>query len=167
MIHHVLAERRFTPPGMVFPVSSVMLGRIDDYRRTLQEHSGPLMECIEWRPTARRNIEVTNDTADLYRYFDATATAEFLYGCVERTVAHDLPLEIDYLRRHDKAVRQIMERVEMPNRLAADFVMFVRQNDGTLPQRRREREFRALSDDEAEDLKEIVRDVFEGYAYRG
>ena len=32
LIHHVLAERKFTPPGMVFPVSSVMLDRIDDYR---------------------------------------------------------------------------------------------------------------------------------------
>ena len=28
LIHHVLAERRFTPAGMVFPVSSVMLDRI-------------------------------------------------------------------------------------------------------------------------------------------
>ncbi len=25
LIHHVLAERKYTPPGMVFPVSSVML----------------------------------------------------------------------------------------------------------------------------------------------
>ena len=32
LIHHVLAERKFTPPGMVLPVSSVMLDRIDDYR---------------------------------------------------------------------------------------------------------------------------------------
>ena len=43
LIHHVLAERRFTPPGMVFPVSPVMLDRIDAYRMTLQAHSGPLM----------------------------------------------------------------------------------------------------------------------------
>ncbi|MDQ2711738.1 MAG: hypothetical protein M3Y24_05780 [Acidobacteriota bacterium] len=39
LIHHVLAERRLTPPGMVFPMSSVMLDRIDDYRTTLQAHS--------------------------------------------------------------------------------------------------------------------------------
>ena len=32
LIHYVLAERKFTPPGMVVPVSSVMLDRIDDYR---------------------------------------------------------------------------------------------------------------------------------------
>ena len=42
LIHHVLAERRFTPAGMVFPVSSVMQDRIDDYRSTQQTHTGPL-----------------------------------------------------------------------------------------------------------------------------
>jgi Fic family protein len=51
LIHHVLAERKYTPPGMVFPVSSVMLDRIDDYCTTLQAHSAPLMDVIEWRPT--------------------------------------------------------------------------------------------------------------------
>ena len=41
LIHHVLAERKFTPPRMVFPVSAVMLDRIDNYRDTLRAHSGP------------------------------------------------------------------------------------------------------------------------------
>jgi hypothetical protein len=82
LIHHVLAERKFTPPGMVFPVSSVMLDRIEDYRTILQSHSGALMPYIDWRPTLVRNVEVLNDTADLYRYYDATAAAEFLYAGV-------------------------------------------------------------------------------------
>ncbi len=160
LIHHVLAEREFTPPGMIFPVSAVMLDRIDDYRRTLQGHSGPLMPCINWRPTADRNVEVFNDTADLYRYFDCTAEAEFLYACVARTVEHDLPEEIDHLRRHDKAQRRIMEAVEMPDRLARDLIMFLRQNDGKLPKRRREREFVALSDDEVAHIEAICEEVF-------
>ncbi|WP_312002417.1 Fic family protein [Bradyrhizobium hereditatis] len=117
LIHHVLAERKFTPPGMVFPVLSVMLDRIDDYRNTIQSHSRPLMDFIDWKPTADRNVEVLNDTADLYRYFDCTDEAEFLYQCVKRTVEHDLPHEIDYLRRHDEARRKIMDTVEMPDRL--------------------------------------------------
>ena len=49
LIHHVLAERKYTPLGMVFPVSSVMLDRIDEYREMLQAHSAPLMNFIEWR----------------------------------------------------------------------------------------------------------------------
>src|SRR6267378_2605552 len=117
LIHHVLAQRKFTPPGMVFPVSSVMLDRIDEYRTTLQGHSGPLMPFIDWRPTPDRNVEVLNDTADLYRYFDCTEAAEFLYACVTRTVEEDLPKEIDYLRRHDQAMGRIMNRVELPDRM--------------------------------------------------
>ena len=109
LIHHVLAERKFTPPGIVFPVSSVMLDRIDDYRATLRAHSGPLMPFIEWRPTPEHNVEVINQTADLYRYFDCTEEAEFLYACVRHTVEEDLPREIDYLRRHDEATRRIIE----------------------------------------------------------
>ncbi len=163
LIHHVLAERKFTPPGMIFPVSAVMLARIDDYRTTLLAHSGPLMPFIEWRPTPDPNVEVLNDTADLYRYFDCTQAAEFLYACVQRTVEVDLPREIDYLRRHDEALRRIMDTVEMPDRLAENLLMFIRQNGGTLPKRRRENEFKALEDKEVQQLEEIIRQAFEGF----
>jgi hypothetical protein len=163
LIHHVLAERKFTPPGMIFPVSSVMLDRIDDYRTTLQNHSGPLMTFIDWRTAPNRNVEVQNDTADLYRYYDCTAAAEFLYACVRRTVEHDLPDEIDYLRRHDEAIHRIMEAVEMPDRLAENLVMFIRQNHGTLSKNRRAGDYKELRDDEVTRLEEIVRDAFDGF----
>jgi hypothetical protein len=161
LIHHVLAERKFTPPGMVFPVSSVMLDRIDDYRSTLQGHSGPLMPYIEWRPTPERNIEVLNDTADLYRYYDCTAEAEFLYSCVRRTVEEDLPREIEYLRRHDEAIHRIMDVVEMPDRIAEDLVYYIRANKGALAKLRRKRQFQKLSDGEVAMMERIVREVFD------
>ncbi len=163
LIHHVLAERKFTPPGMVFPVSSVMLDRIDGYRATLQAHSGPLMPFIQWRPTPEHNVEVLNQTADLYRYFDCTGAAEFLYACVAGAVERDLPREIDYLRRHDLAIRRIMDAVEMPDRVAENLVMFVRQNNGSLSRKRREGEFEKLRDAEVTLLEGIVREAFEGF----
>jgi len=163
LIHHVLAERKYTPPGMVFPVSSVMLDRIDDYRKTLQTHSASLMDSIEWRPTAEQNVEVLNDTVDLYRYFDCTQAAEFLYACVQRTVERDLPREIDYLRRHDEAMARIMEMIEMPDRLAQNLILFIRQNDGALSNRKREQDFSALTDEEVHRLENIVQDAFDGF----
>ena len=108
-----------------------------------------------WRRRANRNVEVLGDTDDLYRYFDCTAEAEFLYACVARAVEHDLPEEIDYLRRHDEAQRRIMETVEMPDRLAQDLIAFIRRNDGKLPKRLREREFAALTDEEAAQIEAI------------
>ncbi|MHB8369301.1 MAG: Fic family protein [Leptospirales bacterium] len=167
LVHHVLAERKFTPLGMVFPVSSVMYDRIDDYRRTLMGHTGPLMEFIDWRPTPERNVEVLNDTADLYRYFDATQAAEFLYGCVQRTVEQDLPREIEYLRRRDDALRRIIDTVEMPNRLADNLLLFIRQNKGQLPKNRRTREFAKLTDKEVGLLEAIVREAFEDFEDTG
>ena len=117
LIHHVLAERKFTPPGMIFPVSSVMLDRIDDYRTTLQNHSSPLMAFIDWRPTPDRNVEVLNDTADLYRYFDSTGAAEFLYACVLRTVQQDsCHGRLTICAVTTKALSRVMEAVEMPDR---------------------------------------------------
>lgn len=163
LIHHVLAERKFSPPGVVFPVSSVMLDRIEDFRSTLQAHSSPLMPYIEWRPTERQNVEVLNDTTDLYRYFDATDNAEFLYSCVQRTVDHDLPREIEYLRRHDEALQRIMSIVEMPDRVAEDVLMFIRQNEGSFPNRRRQKDFSALTDQEVKALETAVNEAFEGF----
>lgn len=163
LIHHVLAARKYTPPGMVFPVSSVMLDQIDDYRKTLQAHSAPLMDFIEWRPTAEHNVEVLNDTADLYRYFDCTEAAEFLYACVRRTVEHDLPGEIDFIRRHDEAMTRIMDAIEMPDHLAQNLILFIRQNNGTLSKRKREKDFSALTNEEVRSLENIIQDIFEGF----
>ncbi len=163
LIHHVLAERKFTPPGMVFPVSTVMLDRIDLYRDTLRSHSGPLMNFIEWRPTPERNVEVLNDTADLYRYFDSTEAAEFLYACVERAVDKDLPEEIDFLRRNDEAKRRIMDTIEMPDQMVENLIRFIRLNEGKLGRKRREGEFAPLTDQEVRDIEAIVQDAFSGF----
>jgi hypothetical protein len=51
----------------------------------------------------------------------------------------------------------------MPDHLAENLLMFIRQNGGTLPKRRRETEFKALDDNEVRQLEEIVREVFEGF----
>jgi len=161
LVHHILAERGYSPQGMIFPVSSVMKDRITDYRATLEAHSAPLMDCIDWRPTPDGNVEVTNDTADLYRYYDCTAAAEFLYSCVERTVEEDLPDEIDYLARHDRALSAIMERVALPDRLAQNLIRFIRQNDGHLSERKKENFFAELTPGEVQDLEAIVNDAFD------
>ncbi len=161
LIHHVLAERGFTPPGMVFPVSAVMLDRINVYRDTLRAHSAPLMNFIEWRATAQRNVEVLNDTSDLYRYFDCTEAAEFLYGCVARAADEDLPREIDFLRRNDEAMRRIMNLIEMPDRVTENLIRLIRLNEGKLGRKRREGEFEKLTDHEVLSIEAIVREAFE------
>ena len=162
LIHHTLADRKFSPPGILFPVSSVMLDWIEPYGDTLKDHSGPLMEFIEWSPTPEGNVQVTNDTVDLYRYFDCTQESEFLYSCVERTVKKDLPNEIEFLSRRDEAITNIMNIVEMPDRTAEQLVHYIQRNDGKLPKSRR-KEFKALTDAELGKLENTVRRAFKGF----
>src|SRR6202034_4292142 len=77
LIHHVLAQRGFNPSGIVFPISASILERLDDYRAVLEDYSRRLLPVIDWRP-GDGNVEVLNETADFYRFFDATPHAEFL-----------------------------------------------------------------------------------------
>jgi hypothetical protein len=148
LIHHVLAERGFNPPGMVFPVSAAILDRIEDYRRTLESYSDRLLPFIKWEPTDKGNVRVLNETADYYRFFDATPHAEFLYECVARTIEIDLPAETKFLEAYDTFRRGVTEIVDMPDGTLDLLFRFLRQNKGTLSKRAREKEFAALTDDE-------------------
>ena len=154
LIHHVLAKKGFAPKGLIFPVSSVILDRIDDYREVLETYSRPRLGYIEWETTPDGNVEILNETIDLYRYFDATKQAEFLYECVEETVINTLPEEVKYLERHDKMRTVIVKHFDMPDKDMENLIGFLRQNDGTLSKRARTKEFKALTDDEVAMLEE-------------
>jgi hypothetical protein len=144
-----LSAAGYNPPGVVFPISSTIYNRIEEYKRVLESYSRPLLDFIDWRPTADGNVEVLNDTADYYRYFDATRHAEFLYECVQQTVEHDLPEEVDYLEAYDKFSRQVLQIVDMPNSMIDLLHRFLRQNGRTLSKRARSKEFSLLTDEEA------------------
>lgn len=162
LIHHVLAERGFNPPGMVFPVSAAILDRIEAYRLTLQSYSMRLLPFIKWEPAEKRNVRVLNDTADYYRFFDATPHAEFLYECVAKTIDIDLPAETRYLEAYDTFRRNVTEIVDMPDGTVDLLFRFLRQNKGVLSKRGRENEFTKLTDDEIVKIEATYAAAFPG-----
>ncbi len=149
---------------MVFPVSAVILDRIDDYRRTLESHSRRVLPFVRWRPTGQGNVEVLNETSDFYRFFDATSHAEFLFSCVARTIDVDLPAETAFLRGYDAFRRQVSALVDMPDRLMDLLFRFLHQNDGVLSKRAREREFAQMTDVEAAEIETIYAGVRQEFA---
>ncbi len=98
----------------------------------LESYSAAMLPLIEWRATPDNNVEILNETADYYRYFDATAHAEFLYSCVEETVEEDLPQEIRFLQAFDKFSAAVKEIVEMPDREIELLRGFLAQGSGHL-----------------------------------
>ena len=161
LIHHVLAQRGFSPAGIVFPVSSAILQRIDEYRAVLEDYSQRLLPLIRWEPTPDGNVNVLDDTADFYRFFDATPHAEFLYACVRKTIEEDLPLETDLLRRYDQFRERIEAIVDMPDSTIDLLFRFLHQNRGSLSKRAREHEFAQLTNEEVASTEEAYAAAFD------
>ena len=161
LIHHVLAERGFNPPGVVFPISSAILERIDRYKAVLEDYSLRLLPLIEWEPTDQGNVRVLGETADFYRFFDATPHAEFLYDCVRKTIEEDLPEETAFLRAFDRFTAGVEGIVDMPRRTIDLLFNFLRQNGGRLSKRARENEFKALTGEEVDHIEALYRDSLE------
>jgi hypothetical protein len=160
LIHHVLARRGYNPPGVHFPVSAAILARIDEYRAVLESYSRRLLPVIAWQPTAANNVRVLNDTADFYRFFDATPHAEFLYACVRQTIERDLPDETKFLENFDRFRTLVESIVDMPDRTLNNLFGFLRQSRGRLSKRAREKEFAALTDDETRTIEQAYSDLF-------
>ncbi len=159
LIHHVLAERGFNPPGVIFPVSAVILDRMDAYRAALEDHSRRLLPAVDWEPTDDGNIRVLNDTGDFYRFFDATPQTEFLYGCVQRTIEQDLPREAAFLKRYDAFRAELDLMLDLPDRSSDLLFRLLQQNGGKLSRRARKNEFAALTDSEVERIEAAYRDA--------
>lgn len=158
LIHHVLARAGYNPPELPFPVSAAILRNLSAYRNVLQSYSRPLLDFIEWETTESRTVRVMNETADYYRFFDATAHAEFLYRCVEQTVTEDLPDEIAYLERYDRFAERVQRIVDMPSDTIDLLFRFLDQNEGRLLARARAKEFSKLTSDEVAEIEILFRE---------
>lgn len=101
-----------------------------------------------------------NETKDFYRFFDATKQAEFLYKCVEQTVTETLPEEVKYLENHDKMRNFITYHFDMPDKTMENLIGFLRQNNGSLSNRAKKKEFANLTSDEVEMLEEAYTEIF-------
>lgn len=160
LIHHILAKKEFTKQGVIFPVSASILDNIDDYRKVLESYSHPLLDVIKWKVTKDNNVEVLNHTIDLYRYFDATNQAEFLYDCVDDTLKRVIPEEVNYLQSYDAFKRYLDNEFEMPDKMVALLVRFLEQNNGVLSKRALEKEFSALKKEEVKAIEAQYKVIF-------
>jgi Fic family protein len=158
LIHYAIAKRGFSPPGVIFPVSAAILRQRLLYDRALDAFSRPLMAGIEWHWTDDSQIVVENDTLDLYRFFDATVQAEYLYDRVAETIRTDLREELEFLEVYDAAYRAVTDVVDMPNRRAGLLVRIFLQNGGRLSSQKR-KQFRELTEAEIEQMEAAIQEI--------
>jgi Fic family protein len=160
IIHHVLAKTGYTKREMIFPISAAILNRIGDYQNSLEDYANPRLELIDWISTPDHHIKISNETIDLYRYFDLTQQAEFLYECVEETIENIIPEELDYLEKYDRLNQQINLISVLPDNKVDLLIKILIQNNGKLSKRKREKEFGELTDREIAQIEESFTEIF-------
>ena len=160
IIHHVLSQTGYTEQGIIFPISASILTHIKDYAKSLESYSHPILNFIDWKPSENNNVEILNDTIDYYRYFDATAQAEFLFYCVNDTLVNVIPKEVEYLMKFDEFKRYLDHKYEMPDNMVSLLVGFLEQGNGRLSKRAISNEFNALTVDEIRSIEEQYQLVF-------
>ncbi|GMN05517.1 Fic family protein [Croceitalea sp. MTPC5] len=160
IIHHILVRMGYTQRDMIFPISAAILNRIGEYQDILEHFSSPRLDLIEWKPAPDHNVEILNDTIDLYRYFDATSQTEFLYECVEETIEKIIPEELDFLEKYDQMTHQINALVNLPNNKVDLLIKLLNQNNGKLSKNKKEKEFDELSQEEIENVEKIYASIF-------
>ncbi len=161
IIHHVLTRMGYTKRGMIFPVSAAILNRIDEYQSTLESYSSQRIELVEWEPTADHNVKISNNTIDLYRYYDLTKQVEFLYECIEDTIERIIPEELDYLEKYDQITKYINNYVSLPDTKVDLLIKLLNQNSGKLSENKRQKEFDELTDEEVSSIEESFQSIFE------
>jgi Fic family protein len=161
IIHHILSQTGYTEQGIIFPISASILTHIKDYAKTLESYSHPILNFIEWKASENNNVEIFNDTIDYYRYFDATAQAEFLFYCVNDTLVNIIPDEVEYLKKYDSFKQFLDNRYEMPDNMISLIVGFLEQGNGTLSLRSRKKEFSALTQKEVEEIETTFKEIFD------
>jgi Fic family protein len=155
LIQAMLTQRTFGLPGMVYPISAAISRDQHAYAGALRVFSDALLPLIQWHWTSDDTIAVENDTDDLYRYFDLTPFAEYLYDRVVDSVRVDLRTELDFVAVYQRAFEGVRNVVDMPDRRVSVLVNYCIKNAGKLPFDKRG-QFPELSDAEIGAMEQAV-----------
>ena len=162
LIHDILVHENVVPGGLIIPVSAHMLNHIKDYDNTLEKYSKPLMQRIRYEKKTNGEIFVTNvkDVEGYFRYPDLTEQCLYLIDTIHATLQEDMPAELTFLQRYDEAKKALQNIVDMPDRDINMMLIFLHQNKGVFPKRRRD-QFSKLNDSEIEKMQNSYRTIYE------
>ncbi len=158
-IHHILSKSGFTPEGVIFPVSAVMLKNRKHYDQILESFSEPLLHLLKYKLDEKGELTVHGETSDFYQYTDYTLMAEYLFSCVEDTIETDFKKELKYIVNYDRIKKAVQNVVDMPDRKIDLFIKMTMQNNGTLSPKKRNNYFSMLTESEIRQLEKIVKET--------
>jgi hypothetical protein len=144
----------------MFPISVVMLKHPEDYDRSLEAFSRPLLQVVDYQLDEMGRMTVEDESAPWYSYMDMTFQAEALSEFIRNTIEEELVQELNFLANYDAAKKAIQDIIDMPDRLIDLFIQLCLQGNGNLSARKRSSHFDFLSDDELIAMERAVKDSY-------
>ncbi|SMC79493.1 Fic family protein [Pedobacter nyackensis] len=161
LIHDMLTRDGLAEHGLIIPVSAHMVDNMGDYDAALESYSKPLMQRIKFSRDEKGEVTITNpeEVNSYFRYPDLTAQSTYLAKTIQNTIRQDLSEELQFLERYDELKRELQNLIDMPDRRLNDIIVFLHQNRGVFPKRRR-KNFEEITEEEFEKMERIYSDVF-------
>ena len=91
---------------------------------------------------------------------DLTEHCVYLIRTIHATLEEDMPEELIFLQRYDEVKKELQRIVDMPDKDINLMIIFLHQNKGIFPKRRRE-QFAKLTDEEIQGIQMAYRTVYE------
>jgi Fic family protein len=162
LIQDVLVQDGMVPSGMIIPVSAHLLNHIKDYDNILEAYSKPLLQRAKYQTAENGELTLLNpnELEAYYRYPDLTEQCIYLTQTIQDTLQEDMPDELKFIQRYDEAKKELQNIVDMPDKDINRMLLFLHQNAGVFPKRRRE-QFLKLTDDEIAKMQQVYRVIYE------
>ena len=97
----------------------------------------------------------------VYAHWNGQAAADFVTRCAEQALERSLVDETAFLQAYDRAFHQIDREFDLPNRTVNLLIQWISQNNGRMPERRRNAtELLLLKPQQVERIEAIVANCF-------
>ena len=161
LIHDILTRDGFVGKDVIIPVSAHMVNNLKEYDAVLEAFSKPLMKRIQFTKDEKGGLVITNleEVRAYFKYPDLTVQTIFLAKAIRETIRHDLSEELLFLERYGEFKKELMQFIDMPDKRADEIIVFIHQNKGLFPKRRK-KYFSEITDAEFEGIERIYRAVF-------
>ncbi len=138
LFHHALCQSGRLPNGLILPVSVAMQRREADYLACLQSFSKPARQWwqVTWIDEGQYQLAWQGHDS-IYRYWDATACAEFSLAIAKEALEVELQKEADYLARYDAVYAAVNAQFDVQSNDLATLVVSALGNEGWVSKNRR------------------------------
>jgi Fic family protein len=156
LLHNILARESFTPKGVIFPISAILLKNPHLYDESLESFSLPLLSLIDYDLNEEGEMHVLNETSLFYKTMDMTQQVEDLYKFIQKTIDEELIQELKFIAQYDSSKKALQKIVDMPDRQIDLFIRFTYQNRGKLSENKRKKYFDFLTEEEIGEMEKSL-----------